>query len=192
MSIIEDFALRNLYVESKNLFEIDLFTGSSFGRAQVKCDVDIEDLYAVVVPELIGLNVMEQRLLDEILLDVVEDSKIRFAFSLACAKSAASYLGLPLYQYLGGIFTMNVPVIVFGDAIVDSTFNKLSKSHKIIYQDLDTLTELSKQEKSSCIQYAEDGSWHVACGMGFDYIEIYKREDINELLRIKEHMLEVL
>lgn len=191
MSVIEDFVLRKLYIESKNLLEIDLFTSSSFGRAQIKSDGEIEDLYAIVVPELMGLNVLEQRLIDDMLVDVVDDARIRFGFSLACAKAAASHLGLPLYQYLGGIFNVHIPAILFGDGIVDDAFNVEGNPGNVVYQQLDTLTELSRMDKTSCIKYVEDGSCHVACGLSFAYLEIYKKQDINELIRIKEHMLEV-
>ncbi|MHC1604840.1 MAG: hypothetical protein ACXQTP_02570 [Candidatus Methanofastidiosia archaeon] len=191
MSVIEDVVLRNLFIESKNLLELDIFTSSSFGRSHVKSEADIEDIRDVVVPELIGLNVLEQKIIDAIIKDVIDDNKMRFAFSLACAKAAASYLGLPLYQYLGGIFNVKVPQVIFGGSVVDTEFKVVSKPKNFIYQKLDTITGLSYQNKSSCIKYVEDGSWHIACGLSFDYVEIYRKEDINELLRIKEHMLEV-
>jgi len=125
MSIIEDFALRKLYIESRDLLEIDLFTANSFGRTQIKSDSDIDDLYTVIVPELMGLNVLEQCLFDDILCEVIDDNKVRFGFSLACAKAAASFLGLPLYQYLGGIFDVRLRKAVLGGAIVDDEFNKV-------------------------------------------------------------------
>jgi hypothetical protein len=191
MSIVEDFALRKLYIESRNLLEIDLFTTSSFGRTQIKSDADIDDLYTVIVPELMGLNVLEQSLFDEILCDVIEDNKVRFGFSLACAKAAASYLGLPLYQYLGGIFNERLPKAVFGGCIVDEDFNEMGRAGNLEYLRLDALSNLSGMDKRSCIKFVEDGSWHVAYGLSFEFVEIYKREDINEYLRIKEHMSEV-
>lgn len=191
MSIVEDFVLRKLYLESRNLLEIDLFSANSFGRVQIKADVDIEDLYAVVVPELMGLNILEQGIFDDILCDVIDDDKVRFGFSLACAKTASTFLGLPLYQYLGGIFNVKRPKMVLGGMIVDEDFNETGKAGNLTYQILDTLSILSKMDRTSCIKYVEDGSWHVAYGLSFDFVEIYKREDINEYLRIKEHMSEV-
>jgi len=191
MSIIEDFALRKLYIESRDLLEIDLFTANSFGRTQIKSDSDIDDLYTVIVPELMGLNVLEQCLFDDILCEVIDDNKVRFGFSLACAKAAASFLGLPLYQYLGGIFDVRLPKAVLGGAIVDDEFNEVGRAGNLEYLRLDALSQLSKMDKRSCIKFVEDGSWHVAYGLSFEFVEIYKREDINEYLRIKEHMSEV-
>ncbi|HPR42622.1 MAG TPA: hypothetical protein PK718_08800 [Candidatus Methanofastidiosa archaeon] len=191
MSIVEDFALRKLYIESRNLLEIDLFTANSFGRTQIKSDADIDDIYTVIVPELMGLNVLEQSLFDDILCDVIEDNRVRFGFSLACAKAAASYLGLPLHQYLGGIFSERMPKAVFGGSIIDDDFNETARAGNLDYLKLDSLSNISKMDKGSCIKFVEEGSWHVAYGLSFEYVEIYKREDINEYLRIKEHMSEV-
>ncbi|MBN1786209.1 MAG: hypothetical protein JW825_04390 [Candidatus Methanofastidiosa archaeon] len=191
MSIVEDFALRKLYIESRNMLEIDLLSANSFGRAQIKSDVDIDDLYTVIVPELMGLNILEQGVFDDILSDVIDDPRVRFGFSLACAKAAASFLGLPLYQYLGGIFNKVMPQIVLGGSLIDENFAELGRAGNLEYLRLDTLSSLSKMDRASCIKYVEEGSWHVAYGLSFKFVEIYKREDINEYLRIKEHMSEV-
>jgi hypothetical protein len=191
VSVIEDFAIRTLYGETKDLIEIDLFTASSFGRAQVRASLDVDDLTTVVAPELIGLNVLEQRLFDDVVEDVSEDPNARFAFSLACAKAAASYIGLPLYQYLGGVFNVTTPSIVFGDSEVDTAFNSMGPAPRIDYHEPATLSSLSTQDPASGLQFVEEGSWHVACGLSYRYVEIYRKEDINELLRIKEHMTEV-
>jgi len=193
MSVVEDIALRMMYFESRNVLEIDLITANSFGRVQTKCESDIDDLNAVVVPELIGLNVLEQQLFDDILSDVVEEGRVRFGFSLACAKTASTYVGLPLYQYLGGIFSRSVPSIILGDSIVNESFVVTGKRPQGTSQQFDTLTAMAEGDRHapSCLAFTDEGSWHVACGMSYDYIEIFKKEDINELLRIKEHMLEM-
>jgi enolase len=98
MSVVEDIAVRNLYFESRNVLEIDLITANSFGRVQIKSGSDIDDLNAVVVPELIGLNVLEQPLFDDILSDVVDEGRVKFGFSLACAKAASTFVGLGGYS----------------------------------------------------------------------------------------------
>ncbi len=192
MSVVEDIAVRNLYFESRNVLEIDLITVNSFGRVQIKSNGDIEDLNAVVAPELIGLNVLEQSLFDDILSDVVDEGRVKFGFSLACAKAASTFVGLPLYQYIGGIFSTSIPRIIFGDAVVDESFAPLGKPPSFEYQSLDTLSSMIAARTSpACLPFSDEGSWHIACGLSYDFIEIYKKEDINELLRIKEHMLEM-
>lgn len=65
---------------------------------------------------LIGINVFEQEEIDKTLKDIdgTENfSKIganfAIATSLACSKLAATILGVPLYQYLGGILANELP-----------------------------------------------------------------------------------
>jgi hypothetical protein len=136
--------------------------------------------------------VLEQPLFDDILSDVVDEGRVKFGFSLACAKAASTFVGLPLYQYIGGVFAHSIPAIVFGDSIVDESFEQMGKPPSFEYQQLDTLTAMAAAKAPfTCLPFSDEGSWHIACGMSYDFIEIYKKEDINELLRIKEHMLEM-
>ncbi|HOP09763.1 MAG TPA: hypothetical protein PLC12_06065, partial [Candidatus Methanofastidiosa archaeon] len=80
---------------------------------------------------------------------------------------------------------------VFGGSIIDDDFNETARAGNLDYLKLDSLSNISKMDKGLCIKFVEEGSWHVAYGLSFEYVEIYKREDINEYLRIKEHMSEV-
>lgn len=65
---------------------------------------------------LIGMSVFDQSTIDEALreadgTDNFSEIGGNFAItaSLACAKAAANYLGLPLYHYLGGAFASELP-----------------------------------------------------------------------------------
>lgn len=77
----------------------------------------VENVNTIVAEELAGVNVFDQVLIDKILveLDGTENkSKLganaTLGVSLACAKAAANYLGLPLYQYIGGVNAKVLPV----------------------------------------------------------------------------------
>lgn len=68
-------------------------------------------------PALLGKNVLEQGMLDQIITDVDgTDNKeniganATLGVSMACARAAANALEIPLYQYLGGILTKEMPV----------------------------------------------------------------------------------
>ena len=68
-------------------------------------------------PALIGKNVLQQGMIDQIITDVDgTDNKgniganATLGVSMACARAAANALELPLYQYLGGILTKEMPV----------------------------------------------------------------------------------
>lgn len=71
----------------------------------------------IVAPRLIGLNVLEQRAIDAILvkLDGTADksrlgANAILGVSMAVAKAAAEYLKIPLYRYIGGINAHMLPV----------------------------------------------------------------------------------
>jgi enolase len=71
----------------------------------------------VLAPELCGLSVLEQKNLDLLMLELDDTSnKSRLGanailgISLALARAAANMLGLPLYQYIGGLKASLLPV----------------------------------------------------------------------------------
>ena len=77
----------------------------------------VKNVNEVIADELIGMNVLDQRLIDDTLkgLDGTKNLKKLGAnavlgTSLACARAAANALGLPLYRYIGGANTHVMPV----------------------------------------------------------------------------------
>lgn len=77
----------------------------------------VQNINEVIAEELIGLNVFEQPLIDKTLIELDgTDNKGKLGanailgVSLACAKAAAESLGLPLYQYIGGVNAKVLPV----------------------------------------------------------------------------------
>ena len=91
----------------------------------------VENVIEHIAPELQGMDVTDQVTIDRALceLDGTENkSKLganaMLAVSLACAKCAADAVGLPPYQYIGGVFAHTLPVpmmnILNGGAHADS------------------------------------------------------------------------
>ncbi len=77
----------------------------------------VENVESVLAPELIGINALEQAVVDAIMreADGTENkSKVGanaiLAVSLATAKAAAAAVGMPLYRYLGGPLANLLPV----------------------------------------------------------------------------------
>ncbi len=77
----------------------------------------VKNINEVIAPEIIGLDATQQTLIDKtmIALDGTPNkSKLGanaiLGVSLACARAAASYFGLPLYQYIGGTNAKQLPV----------------------------------------------------------------------------------
>jgi enolase len=77
----------------------------------------VDNVNEVIAPELIGWNVFDQVGLDELMIDLdgtPNKGKLGanaiLAVSLAAAHAAAECLGLPLFQYIGGINAKVLPV----------------------------------------------------------------------------------
>lgn len=76
----------------------------------------VQNVNEIIAPEIEGIDVLEQKLIDEILIDI-DGTKNKeklganaiLGISLACAKAAANALGLPLYKYIGGVFAHQLP-----------------------------------------------------------------------------------
>ncbi len=88
--------------------------GRYLGKGVEKAVANIND---TIAPALLGMNVLEQTQIDGKLLEL-DGTKTKsnlganalLGVSLAVAKAAANYLGLPLYRYIGGTNTYVLPV----------------------------------------------------------------------------------
>jgi enolase len=84
------------------------------GKGVLQAVANIND---IIAPALIGMNVLEQTQIDAKILEL-DGTKTKsnlganalLGVSLAVAKAAANYLGLPLYRYIGGTNTYVLPV----------------------------------------------------------------------------------
>ncbi|MRH42041.1 phosphopyruvate hydratase [Aquibacillus halophilus] len=76
----------------------------------------VENVNEIIAPELLGLDVTRQVVIDELLIDLdgtENKSKLGanaiLGVSMAVAHAAADYLGVPLYTYLGGFNAKTLP-----------------------------------------------------------------------------------
>ena len=84
------------------------------GKGVLKAVANIND---VIAPALIGMSAFDQRLIDKTMI-ALDGTKNKYRLganailgvSLAVAKAAAGYLGMPLYRYIGGTNTFTLPV----------------------------------------------------------------------------------
>ena len=92
----------------------------------------VEHVNDTIAEELIGCNVFDQTYIDKTLIELDgTDNKGKLGanailgVSLACAQAAANSLGLPLYQYIGGVNAKVLPVpmmnIINGGAHADNS-----------------------------------------------------------------------
>lgn len=85
-----------------------------FGKGVQKA---VENVIEEIADEIVGYDALDQRTIDEVMIEIDgTENKSRIganailAVSLATAKAAANYLGIPLFQYLGGIQARYLPV----------------------------------------------------------------------------------
>jgi len=129
MTVIENVVGRvSVLKGGKYSVEVDVITSSGFGRFASPIDENpslyiaeahraVSEVDEIIGPELIGFDATEQELIDSYLweIDGTEDfghigANTALAVSVATAKAAASEKNLPLYSYLGGTFTTELPV----------------------------------------------------------------------------------
>lgn len=77
----------------------------------------VENVNDIIAEELVGMNIFDQVSIDKTMieLDGTENkgklgANAMLGVSLACARAAANYLGIPLYQYIGGVNAKVLPV----------------------------------------------------------------------------------
>ena len=77
----------------------------------------VDHVQRIITPKLLGMDALNQKSVDEAMLRLDGTSNKKrlganaiLAVSLACAKAAAEYLGIPLYEYLGGLSAVEIPL----------------------------------------------------------------------------------
>ena len=94
----------------------------------------IQNIRRVMAPKLLGMDALDQKAIDAAMLQWDgTPNKVRLGanailgISLACAKAAADYLGIPLYQHLGGLSATRLPLpmlnILNGGAHADNNLD---------------------------------------------------------------------
>ncbi|WP_077327963.1 phosphopyruvate hydratase [Virgibacillus siamensis] len=76
----------------------------------------VQNVNDVIAPELLGVDVTRQNIIDQIMIELDGTENKRnlganaiLGVSMAAAHAASSYLGLPLYNYLGGFNAKTLP-----------------------------------------------------------------------------------
>ncbi|MDN7024175.1 phosphopyruvate hydratase [Methanoculleus sp. FWC-SCC1] len=132
MTIIEEISVRTILDSRGNAtVEADIYTASGFGRAAAPSGAStgtyeakvrppaeaVENARQHLIPSLIGEDSRDQITFDALLreIDGTADfssigANVAVALSLACAKAAASSLGLEIFRYLGGTFSSKTPL----------------------------------------------------------------------------------
>jgi len=77
----------------------------------------VQNVNEIIAPEVIGADVLDQTYIDKLMIELdgtPNKAKLganaTLGVSLAVARAAASYVGLPLYKYIGGVNARVLPV----------------------------------------------------------------------------------
>ncbi len=88
--------------------------GRYLGKGVLKA---VENVNTIIAEEIIGMDVFEQTTIDKLMIDLdgtPNKGKLGanaiLGVSLAVAKAASDELGMPLYQYVGGVNSKTLPV----------------------------------------------------------------------------------
>ncbi|HWR42108.1 phosphopyruvate hydratase [Sporomusa sp.] len=103
---------------SRSLYETVAVRGGSkrgcFGQNTMKV---LEIVNNIIVPKVVGMDALDQAGVDRIMLELdgmynkeIVGANTSLGVSLAVAKAAAASLNMPLYRYLGGFNTKQMPV----------------------------------------------------------------------------------
>jgi len=81
------------------------------------CSKAVSNVNEIIAPEVEGLNVLDQTAIDKLMIELdgtPNKAKLganaMLGVSLAVAKAAANTLGMPLYQYIGGVNSKTLPI----------------------------------------------------------------------------------
>lgn len=94
----------------------------------------VDNVNSIIAEELIGLNAFEQNDIDNLMIELDGTNNKEklganaiLGVSLAVAKAAANYLGMPLYRYIGGVTASTLPVplmnVINGGAHADNNLD---------------------------------------------------------------------
>ncbi|MFO8051576.1 MAG: phosphopyruvate hydratase [Thermoplasmatota archaeon] len=215
MTIIDDVEIRKILDSRGNpTVEVDVWTESGVGRfsAPSGASTGVHEVAALpkggidkamdlfreeVVPTVIGLDSMEQEEIDMLVSEVdgTDDlsrigGNLIVALSLANAKAAANVIGIPLYRYIGGMMSAELPypmgnvlgggkhaiggtdiqefvVIPQGETFSDSVFAG-AKVHKKV------ASLLKKRFPDAALGKGDEGAW-VAKVNNDEALEIVER-----------------
>ncbi len=153
MAVIENIVGRVTVLRGgKYSVEVDVVTASGFGRYAAPLDEGlhmaeahraVSEVDEIIGPELIGFDSGDQELIDSYLweIDGTEDfshigANTALAVSVAVAKAAADSKKMPLYSYLGGTFTseLPVPILTVGE-------DELARYH-VLVRDMMEITDV--------------------------------------------------
>ncbi len=209
MTIIENVVGRVAILKGgKYSIEVDVITSSGFGRFAAPIDENpslyvveahraVSEVDEIIGPELIGFDAQEQELIDSYLWEIDGTDNLShigantaLAVSIAIAKAAANVKKMPLYSYIGGTFTTELPVPLIGFAS-DEAFDYyvMVKDLMEITDVVDAMVKIEEHTEKISVEELSKASETASDELGLDIAIglVQKRPlELEEVLRIVE------
>ncbi|AEH06970.1 hypothetical protein [Methanothermococcus okinawensis] len=112
---IERITAKKVFKNSKISVKITTLTRTGIGYDIIDVenpDYVISDIENIIAPELLGYPASDQDFIDSIICDTSIDSpNITMGVSISISRAAANSLGMPLFRYIGGPLSTELPVV---------------------------------------------------------------------------------
>ncbi|WP_457754095.1 hypothetical protein [Thermococcus sp.] len=209
MTIIENVVGRVTILRGgKYSIEVDVITSSGFGRFAAPVDENpslyiveahraVSEVDEIIGPELIGFDAQEQELIDSYLWEIDGTDNLShigantaLAVSVAVAKAAANVKKMPLYSYIGGTFTTELPVPLIGFASDDAfEYYVMVRDLMEITDVVDAMVKIEEHAEKISVEELSKASEAASDELGLDIaIGIVQKRplELEEVLRTVE------
>lgn len=192
--IVDIMAREVLDLEGKKTIEVEVsLDDGTVGRAvasagmvdKKETSIAAQNVNTEIAEALIGMNALDQKYIDELLMEIDGDAGKRLgtnatiATSFACAKAAAQSAGLSLFNYLGGINVKKIPELL--DASEERRGMKWYSTLSELMDDIGNYEILCAGKTEETIMA------HVAVAVGAKKLVVTPIVE-NEINRIKEEI----
>ncbi|XRO76525.1 hypothetical protein ACO3VM_07005 [Methanocaldococcus sp. 10A] len=126
--IIEKISAKEVFKGAKIKVMITIMTNISIGYDIIEVNNPkeaIADVENVIAPELIGYPATDIDFIDTLICETsVNNPTVAMGISISVARAASNSLDIPLFKFLGGALTTDLPIVASG-ILVDKNNNEL-------------------------------------------------------------------
>ena len=124
---IERITAKKVFKNSKISVKITTLTRTGIGYDIIDVenpDYVVSDIENIIAPELVGYPASDQDFMDSIICGTsVDNPNITMGVSISISRAAANSIGMPLFRYVGGSLSTELPVV--GCSLLTDNSNEL-------------------------------------------------------------------
>jgi len=173
---IERITAKKVFKNAKIGIKITTLTRTGIGYDIIDVenpDYAISDIENIVAPELMGYPASDQDFIDSIICDTSVDSpSITMGVSVSVARAAANSLGMPLFRYIGGSLSTELPIV--GCSLLSDDINKLIAIPMV--ESIDEMIHIYKRILSELYNHYDfmNNNGEYVCNNVFDEMDNFK------------------